>query len=260
MSRSSSTSRSARSAALALSLLMAAGCSQRAPASMACGPVAYQVSDPAEPANRVVFAFNRTVDDYLLTPVARGYTALPDFAQQGVHNFASNFGEPKVFANDLLQGNGERAMTSLTRFIFNTTLGVAGLVDVSGKMGLSQHRSDFGQTFGVWGIGNGPIVELPLLGSHNLRDATGTVLSMAVDPFGDHSDTVDTLTTVATAGHVVDGRAAVLPVTDLLHTWPDYYLAMRDYTAQQRSNLVSQGKAGEPGTWQAKCPQVPGHE
>jgi hypothetical protein len=74
----------------------------------------------------VVFAFNRTVDDYLLTPVARGYTALPDFAQQGVHNFASNFGEPKVFANDLLQGNGERAMTSLTRFIFNTTLGVAG--------------------------------------------------------------------------------------------------------------------------------------
>ncbi len=83
---------------------------------------------------------------------------------------------------------------------------------------------------------------------------------MAVDPFGDHSDTVDTLTTVATAGHVVDGRAAALPVTDLLHTWPDYYLAMRDYTAQQRSNLVAQGKAGEPGTWQAKCPQVPGHE
>lgn len=90
-------------------------------------------------------------------------------------------------------------MTSLSRFIFNTTLGVAGLVDVSGKMGLSQHRSDLGQTFGVWGIANGPIVELPLLGTHNVRDATGKVLSMAVDPFGDNSDTVATLTTVAMA-------------------------------------------------------------
>ena len=250
---------SARHALLALSLLAAGGCSQRPPAS-ACGPVAYQLSDPAEPANRAVFAFNRSVDDYLLAPVARGYSALPDFTRQGVHNFAANFGEPKVLVNDLLQGNGERAMTSLTRFMFNTTLGVAGLIDVSGKMGLSQHRSDFGQTFGVWGIANGPIVELPLLGTHNVRDATGKVLSMAVDPFGDNSDTVATLTTVATAGHIVDGRAATLPLTDLLHTWPDYYLAMRDYTAQQRSNRVAEGKAGRPGTWQAHCPEATGHE
>ena len=241
MSRSSSASRSARSAALALSLLAAGGCSQRAPATAACGNVAYQVSDPAEPANRAVFAFNRTVDDYLLAPVARGYTALPDFARQGMHNFASNFGEPKVFVNDLLQGNGERAMTSLSRFIFNTTLGVAGLVDVSGKMGLSQHRSDFGQTFGMWNIAAGPIVELPLLGTHNLRDATG------------NSDTVETMSNVATAGGIVDARAEALPLTDLLRTWPDYYLALRDYTAQRRSNRVAEGKAGEPGTWPVDC-------
>lgn len=253
MSRSSSASRSARSAALALSLLAAGGCSQRAPATAACGNVAYQVSDPAEPANRAVFAFNRTVDDYLLAPVARGYTVLPGFARQGMHNFASNFGEPKVFVNDLLQGNGERAMTSLSRFIFNTTLGVAGLVDVSGKMGLSQHRSDFGQTFGVWNIASGPIVELPLLGTHNLRDATGTLLGLALDPFGGNSDTVETMGNVATAGGIVDARAEALPLTDLLRTWPDYYVAMRDYTAQRRSNRVAEGKAGEPGTWPVDC-------
>ena len=260
MSRSSSNSRTARSAALVLSLLAAGACSQRAHATSACGNLAYQVSDPLEPANRAVFAFNRTLDDYLLAPVARGYGMLPGFARQAVHNFANNFGEPKVFVNDLLQGNGERAMTSLTRFIFNTTLGVAGVVDVAGKMGLSQHRSDFGQTFGVWGIANGPTVELPLLGTHNLRDATGSVLSLAVDPFGDNSDTVDTLSTVATAGHVVDSRAAALPLTAWLQTWPDYYLALRDYTAQQRNNLVAEGKAGKPGTWQANCSQVTGHE
>jgi len=65
---------------------------------------------------------------------------------------------------------------------------------------------------------------------------------------------------VATAGHVVDSRAAALPLTAWLQTWPDYYLALRDYTAQQRNNLVAEGKAGKPGTWQANCPQVTGHE
>ncbi|RCL24723.1 ABC transporter [Pseudomonas sp. AFG_SD02_1510_Pfu_092] len=255
MSPSSTALRSARSAALVLSLFVAGGCSQRTPAAT-CGTVVYQVSDPAEPANRAVFAFNRSVDDYLLAPVARGYSRLPGFARQGVHNFASNFGEPKVLVNDLLQGNGERAMTSLSRFIFNTTLGVAGLVDVSGKMGLSQHRSDFGQTFGVWGIAAGPIVELPLLGSHNLRDATGTLLGLALDPFGDNSDAVETLGNAAMAGGIVDARAEALPLTDLLRTWPDYYVAQRDYTAQRRANRVAEGKAGEPGTWQADCPQV----
>ncbi len=243
---------SARNALLALSLLAAAGCSQRPPAS-ACGPVAYQLSDPAEPANRAVFAFNRSVDDYLLAPIARGYSALPDFTQQGVHNFVANFGEPKVFLNDLLQGNGERAMTSLARFTFNTTLGVAGLVDVSGKMGLARHTSDFGQTFGVWNIADGPIVELPLLGTHNLRDATGRVLGIAVAPFGDNSDTVDTLGNAAAAGGLVDGRAAVLPLTDRLRTQPDYYQAVRDYTAQQRAERVAEGKAGHA----TRCQGVP---
>ncbi|EJT86007.1 VacJ family lipoprotein [Pseudomonas putida S11] len=237
-----------------MSLLAAGGCSQRAPATAACGNVAYQVSDPAEPANRAVFAFNRTVDDYLLAPVARGYTALPGFARQGMHNFASNFGEPKVFVNDLLQGNGERAMTSLSRFIFNTTLGVAGLVDVSGKMGLSQHRSDFGQTFGVWNIASGPIVELPLLGTRQpCVMPQARCWAWHWNPFGGNSDTVETMGNVATAGGIVDARAEALPLTDLLRTWPDYYVAMRDYTAQRRSNRVAEGKAGEPGTWPVDC-------
>ena len=45
---------SARNTVLALSLLAANGCSQRSPAG-ACGPVAHQLSDPAEPANRAAF-------------------------------------------------------------------------------------------------------------------------------------------------------------------------------------------------------------
>lgn len=215
-----------------------------------------QVSDPAERVNRGVFAFNRTLDDYVLAPVARGYTALPGFVQAGVHNFAANFGEPKVFINDVLQGNGERSLTTLTRFIFNTTLGVAGLVDVSGRMGLERHESDFGQTFGVWNIADGPIVELPLLGSHNTRDALGQALSFAVDPLGS-SDTVEAMGTAATVGGVVDGRAEALPLTDALRQLPDYYQALRDAQAQRRVERVAEGKAGAAGTLQCSEERQP---
>ncbi|MDZ3991286.1 VacJ family lipoprotein [Pseudomonas sp. Teo4] len=254
MSASVFLSASARNALLALLLLTAGGCSQRtASASAACSDSRHLVSDPAEPANRAVFAFNRSVDDYVAAPIARGYTTLPEFAQHGLHNFVANFGEPKVFVNDLLQGNVHRSMTTLSRFIFNTTFGLAGLVDVSGKMGLERHSADFGQTFGVWSIGAGPIVELPLLGSHNLRDATGRVLSLAVDPFGDNSDTVDTLNTVAMTGGAVAGRAQALPITDVLQEAPDYYRAVRDYTAMVRAHYVEEGKAGKPVAWTNQC-------
>ena len=239
----------ARRAVLVLSLITFAGCSQRPAATSPC---AVQVHDPAESLNRGVFAFNRTFDDYLLAPLARGYTALPGFLQAGVHNFAANFGEPKVFINDVLQGNGERSMTTVARFIVNTTLGLAGVVDVSGRMGIARHDADFGQTFGVWNIANGPIIEVPLLGTHNTRDAVGRVLSMAVDPLGS-SDTVDTLNTVSTVGGVVDGRAEALPLTEALRQTPDYYQALRDDTAMRRSVLVAQGKAGAVGAEPVAC-------
>jgi len=236
---------SLRLTALGLAALMASGCSNTpVSTSASCDSVDYTIHDPAQSVNRGIFAFNRTVDDYAVAPVARGYRHLPDFFQAGVHNFVANFGEPKVFINDLLQGNGQRSINTLGRFVINTTVGVAGLIDVSGKLGIERHKADFGQTFGVWRIADGPIVELPLLGTANLRDATGKLLSFAVDPFGDNSDTVDTLSTINTVGGVVDGRARLLPLTDALRQQPDYYAALRDATAQKRADFVEEGRSG----------------
>ena len=237
--------------------VLAAGCAS-APSAPAgpCDDVSYTLHDPAEPVNRGIFAFNRTVDDYALAPVARGYLHLPDFFQTGVHNFVANFGEPKVFINDLLQGNGERSVATFGRFVINTTAGLVGLIDVSGKMGIERHKADFGQTFGVWNIASGPIVELPLFGTSNLRDATGKVLSFAVDPLGSNSDTVNTLGTINTVGSIVDGRAGLLPVTDALRKQPDYYLALRDTVAQKRANFVVEGKKGSVVQPLVSCPGV----
>ncbi|MFJ2684568.1 VacJ family lipoprotein [Pseudomonas sp. NPDC087342] len=249
----------ARNTSIAVLAAGLAGCSSQPPstASVTCAEINYSVYDPAEPLNRGVFAFNRVLDDYALAPVARGYRYLPDFFQAGVHNFVANFGEPKVFINDLLQGNPRRSVNTVGRFVLNTTVGVVGLIDVSGKVGIPRHDADFGQTFGVWGIGNGPIVELPLFGTSNSRDAAGRVLSFVVDPFGSNSDTVDTLKTINTVGGIVDGRAEVLPLTDSLKRLPDYYSALRNVVAEHRAAYVADGKQGSPQTTQSQCTGAP---
>ncbi len=234
-----------RQAVLLLSVAYLTGCAT--PADVApttrCAPVTGPVYDPAEPVNRGVFAFNQAVDNYALAPVARGYRQLPDFFQQGVHNFSSNFSEPKVFINDVLQGNARRSVNTLGRFAVNTTVGVLGLIDVSDRLGIPRHSADFGQTFGVWGMGNGPIVELPLLGTGNSRDAAGKVLSFLVAPLGD-SDAVRTLGTVSLVGGTLDTRASLLPLTDSLQKLPDYYSALRNVVAENRAAFVEQGKEG----------------
>jgi len=242
-----------RSTVAGFVVVLASGCASAPQPSLSLCDLSVELHDPAEPINRGIFAFNRTLDDYALAPVARGYRYLPEFLQAGVHNFVANFGEPKVFINDLLQGNGERSVTTFGRFVINTTVGIVGLIDVSGKMGIERHKADFGQTFGVWNIANGPIVELPLLGTGNLRDATGKVLSFAISPLGSNSDTVQTLGTVNTVGGVIDGRAEALPFTDQLRQQPDYYQALRDSTARRRADFVLEGKAGRVAANPSVC-------
>ncbi|WP_090229023.1 MlaA family lipoprotein [Pseudomonas kuykendallii] len=229
----------------ALALLCLSGCAQMEVAPGGCTALS-SAQDPAESVNRGLFAFNRVLDDYALKPVARGYEKLPEPVRGGVHGFVDNFGEPKVFVNDLLQGNFKRSANTLGRFGVNTIFGVLGIVDVAERWGMPHHRADFGQTFGVWGVGDGPVLELPLLGSHNSRDSLGVVMGMLLDPLGGiDSDTYDALATASTVGGVVDGRAEALPLTERLERQPDYYAALRDAIAQRRAVLVSDGRQGD---------------
>ena len=84
--------------------------------------------------------------------------ATPQLVRDGVDNFLANLRTPVVLANDLLQGEFERAELTLGRFMLNTILGAGGLVDVGGRVGMPErHDEDFGQTLAVYGVGEGPI-------------------------------------------------------------------------------------------------------
>jgi phospholipid-binding lipoprotein MlaA len=214
-------------------------------------------NDPAEPTNRVIFAGNKFVDDNALQPVARGYEDyVPGRVRKSMHNFVSNLGQPAIAVNDVLQGNFSRSWNTLQRFVINTTVGGAGLFDVATDWDRPGHLADFGQTLGVWGVGPGPSVQLPLFGPSNVRDSVGKVIDLVSNPTnfipGGAAATVGT----ATGGvGFIDGRAALLSTTvPLEHNSLDYYAALRSAAAQRRAALVAAGKAGDVGVSKDAAP------
>lgn len=147
------------------------------------------VYDPLGPMNRSIYKFNAMFDRAIFLPVTDLYAFLtPVFVQERVTNFFSNLTELTTFANSILQGSFTRASRAMVRFAVNSTVGLAGLFDPMTSLGTTQQREDFGQTLGVWGVGDGPYLVLPFFGPSNARDTTGLVgdyaAYQAVDPFG----------------------------------------------------------------------------
>jgi len=217
-------------------LVMLAGCA---------GRVAVEdrhPDDPWEGFNRGVFAFNDTLDRAVLKPVARGYRwATPQPVQTGVGNFFSNLGEIRTTLNSLLQGKPGNAGRSTSRFLLNTTVGIAGLWDVATPMGVTAEREDFGQTLGVWGVGEGPYLVLPLLGPSTVRDTGGLPLDMVTYPV--YYVENDKVRYGLTALRIVDVRAGLLDQEELIQG--DRYTFIRDAYLQRRRFEVSDGELGD---------------
>jgi phospholipid-binding lipoprotein MlaA len=206
-------------------------------------------NDPAEAINREIFKANKFFDDVILKPVARAYVedVSPEL-RRSIHNFTNNVGEPVVFANDVLQGNVERAWNTTQRFAVNTTIGTLGFVDVADTWGRPHHYADLGQTLAVWGIAAGPAVQIPILGPSNLRDAFGLATTSLAGTFalqGTTGSIVSYTEFGATGVDDIDYRSKLLPNTDALEkNSKDLYASLRLIKAQLRAKLVEEGKAG----------------
>jgi phospholipid-binding lipoprotein MlaA len=210
-----------------------------------------EANDPLEPMNRYFFELNYAADELLLKPLAGWYyVALPNFAQDGVRNALRNLRSPIVLANDLFQGETDRAGITAGRFLVNSTLGLAGLFDVASEMGLDYHAEDFGQTLAVHGVGEGPYLVLPLLGPSNPRDASGLVVDMLFDPltyvgiFGG----VDNIGLGAAVVEGLDTRARNLKTLDEIRKGSlDYYATLRSLYRQRRVDEISNGETPPEG-------------
>lgn len=169
---------------IAVTLLSTAGCAKRPPDSDPQALSAYlEANDPLEPMNRAIFSFNQGFDKVLLEPAARFYRQFgPPDLRLSISNFVSNWREPVTFVNDVLQAEPSRAGISLSRFLINSTFGILGILDTATFWGIEGHTEDFGETFAVWGFGEGFYLMMPFLGPSNARDFTGFVIDFFYDP------------------------------------------------------------------------------
>ena len=146
-------------------------------------PPAPEVSDPIEPVNRGIFYLNDKLYRWVFKPVAKGYKfVVPDPVRVSVRNFFLNLGTPIRAVNTLLQGKFGDTGTELARFGINSTIGIAGLFDPAKAFHLTRKDEDTGQTLGVYGLGPGFYLVLPILGPSDARDAVGLVGDTYLDP------------------------------------------------------------------------------
>jgi phospholipid-binding lipoprotein MlaA len=238
--------------ATVLGIGLLAGCATPPPSDDPDALAAFkEANDPLEPMNRYFFELNYAADELLLKPLAGWYyVALPNFAQDGIRNAIRNLRSPIVLANDLFQGETERAGITVSRFLVNSTIGLAGLIDVASEMGIEYHSEDFGQTLAVHGVGEGPYLVLPLLGPSNPRDATGIAVDMLFDPltyvgiFGG----IDNIGLGVGVLEGVDTRARNLKTLDEIRRGSlDYYATLRSLYRQRRIDEINNGRTPPEG-------------
>jgi len=216
------------------------------------GDLVAETEDPLEGLNRVVFGFNQVVDHLVLEPSARIYRAvIPRPVRTGVTNVLNNLASPITLTNDILQGNPEAAANTIKRFMVNSTLGIGGIFDHATGLGEPLHYEDFGQTLGVWGVGSGPYLVIPILGPSNPRDASGMVVDTAVNPMTwILYDAPLWQKSIPVGTQIVVSREAILDDYDNLRkNSPDLYASVRDLYAQKRQAEIANEAAGyNPGS------------
>jgi phospholipid-binding lipoprotein MlaA len=196
-------------------------------------PQAWAEEDHLESYNRGVESVNAGVDRAVLKPVTKGYMAvIPDPVRIAGRNVVNNLQEPVTIVNDVLQGKVTQGVQDTARFIFNSTFGILGLIDIATPMGLQRHEEDFGQTFAVWGWKDSQYINLPLLGPATLRDAIAKPLAWAMTSFG----------TGFTAVRVLATRESLMPLDPMVDSAPDRYAFVRDSYLQQRGFMIRDGK------------------
>lgn len=221
-------------------LLVLASCATPPPASDPEALAEYREnSDPFEPANRSIYAFNERLDRAVARPIAVGYREhIPRPVRRGIRNVLNNLRGPVVLVNDMLQGEPRRAGDTLGRFVLNTTVGLAGIFDVAEAwFGVPRHTEDFGQTLAVWGLGEGPYLFLPFVGPTTLRDLAGSGVEGAasIASLLGPSAAASGFRYARAGMGLVDTREALIdPVDEMRRTSLDPYATYRSAYRQRR--------------------------
>ncbi len=198
--------------------------------------------DPLESFNRATFRLNDRLDRFVLDPITMAYRAVvPDLAKRAVVNALVNLNSPVVIANDAMQGRFHDAGITLWRFVINSTVGVAGLMDPASRVGVEGHFTDFGQTLACYRVPSGPYLVLPLFGPTTARDSVGAVVDLVMRPTTFFMSGTDALafTSIHRGSYGIAWRADSLSALQALEEASlDYYAALRNAYYQNRTGEI----------------------
>jgi phospholipid-binding lipoprotein MlaA len=206
------------------------------------------VKDCFEGLNRATFSLNQGLDKAIFKPLAKGYRKLPSQVRTGTSNALINLSSLITIPNNILQGEFKTAGINTGRFVINTTVGILGIFDVAENVGFSEYeKEDYGQTLGVWGVGAGCYVMLPILGPSTVRDTAGSFINvLGGDPYynasthGNNEYLSDSLYMKTKIVSGVDFRAKNLEsLNNLEKNSMDFYASVRSLYLQDRQQKIS---------------------
>ena len=203
--------------------------------------------DPFENANRSFYKLDDSLDRAILKPVAEKYADItPRPIRTGVTNFFDNLYYLNVILNTFLQGKMKQGVSDTARFVFNSTMGIGGLMDVATGMGFPKHEEDLGQTLAVWGFNSGAYLYLPLIkGPSTVRDTPDLATSTLLNPLTYVSSIV---LWPVTALNVINKRANLLDDTSIRdEAAVDPYSFTREAYLQRREYLIHDGNLPTSG-------------
>jgi len=209
--------------------------------------------DPWEGWNRGTQEFNDDLDKAVLKPMAKGYMWItPKFVDDGITNFFSNMNDIGVTLNDFMQLKLAQGGMDASRFLINTTAGVAGFIDVAKMIDLPKHNEDFGQTLGFWGVPTGNYLVVPFMGASSPREVAGAVGDALMNPltytfaFAGGGAAVSAVNAGAKTVDVTDTRADLIPTEKIVdEASVDRYSFIKNAYQQRREYLLHDGNVPE---------------
>lgn len=198
--------------------------------------------DPLEPLNRAMYAIHEPIDREVIRPAIRAYVEnVPRQIRQPISNFFNNIEDFFSGVNGLLQGKPDKAGDDFGRVILNSSLGLGGLLDFASEANIPHGEEDFGQTFGHWGIPQGPYLFIPLFGPTTVRDGTGFGIRVYLSPIN-YINSWEA-ETVLFGFSYVDARAQALEAQQLVERAAlDPYTFIRRSYLQRRDHLTYDGQ------------------
>jgi phospholipid-binding lipoprotein MlaA len=201
--------------------------------------------DPFEGLNRDVFSFNRGMDRWLFDPITRGYQfVMPAPGRRAVYRAFDNLDSPVILANHMLQFRIVEAAGTVTRFVINSSVGLAGLFDPAASVfDVYRVEGDFGQTLARYGSPSGPYLVLPIFGPSTVRDVFGDVIDIMADPVSYLLGPLQWWSLALGGGEGLIVKEAHLAELEQLEAGSvDFYSALRSAYLQSRDALVREAR------------------